>query len=459
MKLSNEIKVGLLAIIALVILVLGYNYLKGINLLSGQESYYATYDKINGLLTANPVTVNGFRVGIVNDIQMLQDGTGRLRVEYLIDREIKIPKGSKASIMADGFLGDMMVALEYPEKQNTQFHQPKEELIGSVAPGLTDMLEGVQKELEPYQAKIDDIVKQLDSTVRAVKNIVTSERVQNIIKETEAMVGTVKGTLEGANKLVRNVNGFIEKDMNKVSTILANTENLTNNLNQEMSKISPILDDTKQAVSKINPIMDDAKQLVQKVSPIMDNAKQLVQKINPMMDDARKITSGAKQLMDKDLKQITADVQAITSDAKVMTNKFKGMTGDLEKIASNAGSLTEEAKSITADAKKLTAQLTAADIPAMLQDGKQTIAQLNGLISKIENGEGSVGQLMNDEALYQEITTLSEEAGSLTKSLNHIVKDIEADPHGYFSLIRIGDGSRKKRRQERKEKRRAEKEN
>ena len=68
--MNKELKIGLLGIIAIIALVFGINYLKGINILNDNRNFYAVYENIGGLQIGSSVMVNGYRVGMVSDITL-----------------------------------------------------------------------------------------------------------------------------------------------------------------------------------------------------------------------------------------------------------------------------------------------------------------------------------------------------------------------------------------------------
>ena len=78
MNISREVKTGLLAVVAIGLLIFGYSFLKGNNLLNNDRTYYAIYDNVEGLSPGSSVTINGLAVG--ND----GEGNGLLTSSYSI---------------------------------------------------------------------------------------------------------------------------------------------------------------------------------------------------------------------------------------------------------------------------------------------------------------------------------------------------------------------------------------
>ena len=109
MKIRKEVTIGIVVVVAIGLLVVGLNYLKGVNVFSQPTVYYGIYERINGLEESNPIMINGYKIGQVQDIKILNDGSGRLLVSMMIDKEISIPRDTKALLKSADLLGSMQV--------------------------------------------------------------------------------------------------------------------------------------------------------------------------------------------------------------------------------------------------------------------------------------------------------------------------------------------------------------
>ena len=109
--LSKELIIGLSVLVALFVLFFGINYLKGNNIFKDSNYYYASYTNVAGLAQSAPVTVNGFKVGLVKDIRYEYDNPGHVLVEISLDKHLKVPQGTEAVIASD-MLGTASVVLK-----------------------------------------------------------------------------------------------------------------------------------------------------------------------------------------------------------------------------------------------------------------------------------------------------------------------------------------------------------
>jgi phospholipid/cholesterol/gamma-HCH transport system substrate-binding protein len=110
-KLSNEVKVGAIALITIVAFIWLYNYLKGKNLFSSTATYYSVYEDVGGLTESNPVEINGYKAGVVQSINLINDKSGRLLVKLSIDKDYVIPENTVAEITTASLIAGMKIRL------------------------------------------------------------------------------------------------------------------------------------------------------------------------------------------------------------------------------------------------------------------------------------------------------------------------------------------------------------
>ena len=155
-KFSKELIIGGLVLLALLILVFGINYLKGVNMFKPSNYYFATYTDVAGLAQSAPVTVNGFKVGLVREISYEYDNPGHIKVEMSLDRHLKLPRGTKAMLTTD-MLGTSSIALEMAPGKD--FHNVGDQLIGANASGLmSSVTNDIMPSITAILPKIDSIL-------------------------------------------------------------------------------------------------------------------------------------------------------------------------------------------------------------------------------------------------------------------------------------------------------------
>ena len=103
-KISNEVKVGAVALLTILVFIWLYNFLKGKEYFKSTNVYYSVYDKVGGLAESSPVEVNGYKVGVVQSVEFIDPISGRLLVVFSVDKDFKLPVNTVAEIVPVSFL-------------------------------------------------------------------------------------------------------------------------------------------------------------------------------------------------------------------------------------------------------------------------------------------------------------------------------------------------------------------
>ena len=128
MKISNEVKVGILTLSALIVLIVGYNFLRGKKIFSRQQEFYSVYIDAKGILPANPVRMRGVQVGIIESITPQPDYS--VLVTMSVNKGVNIPRNTVATIVSDGLLGEMAMNCAHTRKSRKSNDYPRLYLVG-----------------------------------------------------------------------------------------------------------------------------------------------------------------------------------------------------------------------------------------------------------------------------------------------------------------------------------------
>lgn len=221
MKKSTVIYIGATFILAIVIFVWGYNYLKGKDLFSKQMILYSRYHKIDGLVTANPVLINGKQVGSVNKIYFTPDHSGDLMVVFLIKDKFPIPKNTVARIINATLLGAKSVDLKLGNSK--ELVQSGDTLQGSVEVTLKNE---VNSALAPMKARAERLLSNVDTLVRSISELFSKNAKGNLKKS----ITDVAGTLHNLNITTAELKDMVKNNNVHVSRTLANLDSLTSTL-------------------------------------------------------------------------------------------------------------------------------------------------------------------------------------------------------------------------------------
>ncbi|MBB1138935.1 MlaD family protein [Myroides sp. WP-1] len=246
MKISREIRTAILVLGAIALFIWGYSFLDGRNIFDNSTKYYVEYDNVEGLTTSSNVTINGLVVGKVSRIN-INAQTGKLVVELMMSHPISIAKSSVATIYSPGLIGGKGISID-PKFGNTDYAESGHYLKGEVQFDITEKLVG---ELEPLKTKVDEVLQNANAMLLAVNGIL-DEQMQADLKSS---VAELKGTLAGANKLMRGVEPQLNGTMANLNVMSKNFVGLSQELNE--LDINGTFANLQQASANIDKILAD----------------------------------------------------------------------------------------------------------------------------------------------------------------------------------------------------------
>jgi phospholipid/cholesterol/gamma-HCH transport system substrate-binding protein len=310
MKLNKEIKLGIVAILIISLFIWGFNFLKGKNILSGNSSYYAVYNDIGGLEEASAVSISGFKIGTVETIKLLDPLKGKLLVKFSVDKDIKLPKNSKAIIHPATLIAGKAIKLELSDLD--EYYSNGDTVIGVLE---VDLITSLSNELMPLKDKIENLVQSMDSVLA----IFDDQRRDNL-----------KSSLDNIHNITEDFNDLVTEEKQKLTNILSNVESISSNLKNNNEQITNILEN------------------------------------------------------------------------------FSSISDSLEK----------------------------ADIKTTITNANNTLAEFSAISAKINNGEGTIGMLINNDSLYNNLNNLSADLDSL-------VIDMNENPKRYVHFSLFGKKDKK----------------
>ena len=186
MKYKREISIGLVFIVALALFIWGFNYLKGFNLFKEQRVLYAVYDQVSGLTKANPVSINGLKVGQVSDIYFEPGYSGKIIVELTIETQLPIPKNSVALIYSSDLMGSKAIDLKLGS--DTALAINGDTLLNQVEASLK---EAVNQQIQPLKAKAEELIVSIDSVVTVIKQIFNEQARDNLTSSLASVQATL----------------------------------------------------------------------------------------------------------------------------------------------------------------------------------------------------------------------------------------------------------------------------
>lgn len=270
MKISKEVKVGVVAILTIALLVWGYNFLKGTNLLFKSKTVYTVYPSVAGLAKSSPILINGFQVGVVESIYFHPNQSGQVVVELLItENNFLIPQNSVASLISMDFLGSKAIALKVGD--GTTELQSGDTLMADLEKSMFD---DVSEQILPIKEKAENLITSMDSTMKnlqvVIKDVdeVFSDR--NKRKLTEILTN-LNTTILTYNEVAQTMDGTLKSMKPTLKNLRTFSDSLTElNMQATLNKAQATFDHMSEIMTKINNGEGSLGQLVNNDSLYMN---------------------------------------------------------------------------------------------------------------------------------------------------------------------------------------------
>lgn len=262
MKLTKEIKIALVAIFGILIMYFGINFLKGMNLFSTNNTYFITFDDIQGLGASTPIYADGYKVGTVDGLEYDYKENGPIKVKVDINKDLRIPQGSKAEIVKD-LMGNLQVNLLLANNPRERV-EPGGIIPGAVNGGMMDKAANLVPVVEKMLPKLDSILTSVNALLAdpalaaslhnvetITSNLTVSTRELNTLmtglnKQVPGMIGKANGVLDNTNRLTANLASLdVQGTLNKVNQTLESAHQFTEKLNSNQGSLGLLMNDTK----------------------------------------------------------------------------------------------------------------------------------------------------------------------------------------------------------------------
>ncbi|MTI19652.1 MCE family protein, partial [Fulvivirga sp. RKSG066] len=253
MRISKELKVGLFMVVTISVLYLGFNYLKGIDFFSSNDKYFAIYENVDGLNASNPVYINGFAVGRVSQIRLLQRNSGKILVEIDISGDVIIGDSAVATLNSD-FLGNKSILL-YPGNIQKPL-TPGDTILARLDKGIADILaesaQPVANNLEATIKKINTILDNLNGNSEKINRMMDSfEKTPVLLNST---IVKTRRNLDELTATYTTVGGELNKTLAQTRPVLSNLNQFTDSLKR--LELQKTLNEVNKAVASLNSAIE-----------------------------------------------------------------------------------------------------------------------------------------------------------------------------------------------------------
>ncbi|MDD3721432.1 MAG: MlaD family protein [Lutibacter sp.] len=284
MKITRELKTGIVAITVIALFIWGYNYLKGLNLFdSASKTYFTEYSNVEGLNTASIVTLNGLEVGKVIAVKFNKEPNklGWLIVEFSVETDLEFSKNSIAKIYSASLMGGKSLAL-VPSYEG-EMAKPGDYLLGETE---ADVITSVSENLKPLFEKVGNAMISADSVLVGINEIMDAKTKANL----KSSIAQLNETVSNFNAISKSVNEMVTTNKVKIGNTLTNAELMTNNF----AKLSDSL-----ANSNLGTTIKNLEATVNSLNSILANVESGEGTLGKFLKDEEmynNLTSASKEL-------------------------------------------------------------------------------------------------------------------------------------------------------------------
>ena len=297
MKISQEVKVGLLVIISLMMFYFGFQFLKGSDFFSKTNKYQVVYDNIDGLVPSNPIRINGLAVGRVKSIEILQNQGNKLLVILELTKNIRVTQGSKAFLADDGLLGGKMIQLSI--NPGKPLLEDGGMLVAAKESGLSAL---IREKTLPVLNNVDSLTYQLN----------------RVVAQFDQTGVVLNQTLHSANAGVKTLGLTIDENRAGLRATLANVSHLSASLVETEKQLKPILAKADTFADSLQGLQ--LKQTLATVNKTVANLQAILGAISKGQGSLGKLTSDDQLYTNAN--KTTASLEKLLTDLRENPKRY-----------------------------------------------------------------------------------------------------------------------------------------
>ena len=266
MKVTKEIRIALVAIVGIILLFFGMNFLKGVRLFASDNTYFISFDNVKGLSGSSPVLDNGYKVGTVKSINYDYENRGKILVEVGIDKDIKIPAGTTAQISSD-LLGNVQIDLIMGDGISG-FVSPEGTISGMINDGALGQLKNMIPQLQEMLPKVNTILEN-------VNTLLADPAIHGSLHNVEQLTQKLNTTANELNAMIAQIDKQVPGLMGKASTMLDNANNTMGKAATAVDNLANL--DLESSLTELEKTLNNLKIFTEKLN---DNEGSLAAMLN-----------------------------------------------------------------------------------------------------------------------------------------------------------------------------------
>ena len=310
MKLSKELKIGIITIITLIGFFMLFNFLKGQNIFSSGRLFTVKFENVNGLAPSKPVSINGLRVGQVKEIKIIDTAKPiYFEVVISVEKNIQFSKQTVAEIYEPGIMSgpEIRLLLDY----GSDVAKDGDFLPGRIAGG---MLDGFSKQLTPTQAKLDSVLLSFNQTLGSVNNVLDPSTQQEI----KAMLRNLNRTVDSFDKTAQSLTATSNSANDLIKTNEKTLNTTLNNASATMASAKATVDKFGKTADKLNALELD--QVIKNFENASKNLNTLLEDMNNGKGSLGKLAKD--ETLANELEATIKNMNELVSDLKKNPSRY-----------------------------------------------------------------------------------------------------------------------------------------
>ena len=303
MKISKYTRLGVLIVISLTILIWGLSYLKGNDIFKQNNYYHVVYDRIDGLVESNKVTLNGFQIGQVQSIQFTPDHSGKLLVTLMIDADFRIPVNSVAQIVTSDLMGTRSIKMILSNE--TTNYSSNDTIPGAVE---SDLKEQVSMQVLPIKNKAEQLLGTIDSAI-TILTVIFNEDARRNLSESFA---NINRTIENLEATTSDLQTIVSAEKGSVEHIIGNIDDITTSFKENT-------DNLDRMMQNLSSFSDTLSQL--SISPVLTNISKASNQILTILEKLNSNESTAGLLLNDD--ELYNQITTLSSNLSSLINDIQ----------------------------------------------------------------------------------------------------------------------------------------
>ena len=307
MTISKELKTGIIAILAIALLVLGVNFLKGNSFFGGDDVYYAYFSNSGGVVGSGSVIVNGVEVGKVLKVELTQekDSAKRVLISFSIqDDNFRIPRSSAVEVGALDFFTKGMI-IQPGSDLSKGFYKPGDKIQGIVS---VDLISQVKSYVEPINQKLQKMMNSVDGVIGSISAFWDTTATSSL----EGSMQEVKIAINRFGNVALEVEGMVQTEKVQLHNILRNVDEITTNLKLSNDKITSIVGNAKKITDDLvtadfKTVIGDAQKTIKTMNDLMKNASEGKGTLGMLLNDQNLYNELVNS--NKELQNLVSDLQ------------------------------------------------------------------------------------------------------------------------------------------------------